>query len=61
MYVGVICEIVHVRGAPSNILYSSCSHFVLCSRVKVDGVRIRSGIHISVRRCVIYGRADIRW
>ena len=61
VYVTVVREIVHVQGAPSNILYSSHSPIILCSRVKVDGVRIRSGIHISVRRCVIYGRADIRW
>ena len=63
VYVTVICEAVHVQGAPSHILYSSYSHnfIILCSRVKVDGVRICSGVHISVRRCVIYGRADIRW
>ena len=57
----VYVTVVHVQGAPSHILYSSHSPIILCSRVKVDGVRIRSGIHISVRRCVIYGRADIRW
>ena len=61
VYVTVICKIVHVQGARSNILYSSYSLIMLCSRVKVDRVRIRSGIHIPVRRCVIYGRADIRW
>ena len=61
VYVTVIYEIVHVQGARSNILYSSYSLIMLCSRVKVDGVRICSGIHISVRRCIICGRADIRW
>ena len=61
IYVTVVGEIMHVRGAPSNLLYSPYSYIILCSRVTVDRVRIRSGIHISVRRCVICGRADIRW